>query len=181
MRSPSCSHAARPRVLGVGAAGMVDCAGVIHYSPNVPAFLEAPVRERLETTLGMPVVVDNDANVAALRRDRARRREHVRDALVITLGTGVGGGIVTDGRAARRARLRRRDRPLPGRPGRPALRAGSPVTGRPCRRATALGALGRARAEVGLRRRCSSTPVAASARSRRTWARPRWQEQPTRS
>ena len=45
---------------------MVDHDGVIHYSPNVPAFLKAPLRERLEAdAIGLPTIVDNDANVAA--------------------------------------------------------------------------------------------------------------------
>jgi len=91
------------RALGVGAAGMVDRDGVIHYSPNVPAFLEAPVRARLEDALGVPVRVDNDANVAALAELEHGAARGVRDALVITLGTGVGGGIVADGRVLRGA------------------------------------------------------------------------------
>ena len=61
------------RALGVGAAGMVDHEGTIHYSPNVPAFLHAPVRARLEDAVGLPTVVDNDANVAVVGRARARR------------------------------------------------------------------------------------------------------------
>ncbi|MET0920091.1 MAG: ROK family protein [Acidimicrobiia bacterium] len=90
-------------VLGVGAAGMVDRDGVIHYSPNVPAFIGAPVAARLEAALGMPVTVDNDANVAALAElVHGAVRGHT-DALVITLGTGVGGGIVTGGRVLRGA------------------------------------------------------------------------------
>jgi glucokinase len=91
------------RALGVGAAGMVDSAGVIHYAPNVPAFLEAPVRDRLTAALGVPVVVDNDANAAVvgeLLHGAARGR---RDVLLVTLGTGVGGGIVAGGRVLRGA------------------------------------------------------------------------------
>ena len=91
------------RALGVGAAGMVDREGVIHYSPNVPAFLEAPVRARLQDALGMPVVVDNDANVAAVGELEHGAARGCRNALVITLGTGVGGGLVCDGRVLRGA------------------------------------------------------------------------------
>jgi glucokinase len=84
-------------VLGVGAAGMVDREGTIHYSPNVPAFLHAPVRARLETALAMPVVVDNDANAAVLGElTHGVARGHD-DVLLVTLGTGVGGGVVTGG------------------------------------------------------------------------------------
>jgi glucokinase len=89
--------------LGVGAAGMVDRDGVIHYSPNVPAFEHAPVRARLAQALGMPVVVDNDANVAAVAEHLHGAARGYADVLVITLGTGVGGGIISDGRVLRGA------------------------------------------------------------------------------
>jgi glucokinase len=89
--------------LGVGAAGMVDGDGVIHYAPNVPAFLRAPVRDRLLAAVDMPVVVDNDANAAVtgeLAYGAARGHD---DVLLVTLGTGVGGGIVTGGTVLRGA------------------------------------------------------------------------------
>jgi glucokinase len=91
------------RALGLGAAGLIDADGVIHYAPNVPAFLDAPVRDRLSAALGMAVVVDNDANAAVvgeLTHGAARGR---RDVLLVTLGTGVGGGIVTGGKVLRGA------------------------------------------------------------------------------
>jgi glucokinase len=91
------------RALGVGAAGMVDHDGVIHYSPNVPAFLKAPVRQRLVDALGMPTVVDNDANVAVVAELTHGAARGEREVLLITLGTGVGGGIVTEGRVLRGA------------------------------------------------------------------------------
>jgi glucokinase len=91
------------RALGVGAAGMVDHDGVIHYSPNVPAFLEAPVRQRLVDTLGMPAVVDNDANVAVVAELTHGAARGQTEVLLVTLGTGVGGGVVTGGRVLRGA------------------------------------------------------------------------------
>ena len=91
------------RALGVGAAGMVDFDGVIHYSPNVPAFLRAPVGARLEAALDMPVVVDNDANVAALAELTHGAAFQCREFLLVTLGTGVGGGVVTGGQVLRGA------------------------------------------------------------------------------
>jgi glucokinase len=89
--------------LGVGAAGMVDRDGVIHYSPNVPAFIEAPVRDRLVESVGLPTIVDNDANVAAVAELTHGAARGKRDVLVVTLGTGVGGGIVTGGQVLRGA------------------------------------------------------------------------------
>jgi glucokinase len=91
------------RALGVGAAGMVDHDGTIHYSPNVPAFLHAPVRARLEDAVGLPTVVDNDANVAVVAELVHGAARGCSEVLLITLGTGVGGGIVTRGEVLRGA------------------------------------------------------------------------------
>ena len=91
------------KALGVGAAGMVDHEGTIHYSPNVPAFLHAPVRARLEDVVGLPTVVDNDANVAVVAELVHGAARGCTEALLITLGTGVGGGIVTRGEVLRGA------------------------------------------------------------------------------
>jgi len=89
--------------VGVGAAGMVGRDGVVRYSPNVHAFSDTPVRSDLEAALGLPVVVDNDANVAAYAEVRVGAARGCEHALVITLGTGIGGGIVVDGHVLRGA------------------------------------------------------------------------------
>ena len=89
--------------IGVGAAGMVDRDGVIHYAPNVAGFLGAPVQAEIAAATGLPTVVDNDANAAAWGELVHGAARGVRDALVITLGTGVGGGIVSNGRVLRGA------------------------------------------------------------------------------
>jgi glucokinase len=89
--------------VGLGAAGMVDHDGVIHYAPNIPAFKRAPVRARLERATGRPVVVDNDANVAALAEFMHGAAQDIDDFLLVTLGTGVGGGIVIGGEVFRGA------------------------------------------------------------------------------
>jgi glucokinase len=91
------------RGLGVGAAGMVDADGVIHYAPNVPAFLQAPVRDRLLAEVDMPVVVDNDANAAIVGELEHGAARGCRDVLLITLGTGVGGGVLSGGTMLRGA------------------------------------------------------------------------------
>jgi glucokinase len=89
--------------VGIGAAGMVDRDGVIHYAPNVPGFLGTPVRAEIAAGTGLPTIVDNDANAAAWGELVHGAARGVRDALVITLGTGIGGGIVSDGRVLRGA------------------------------------------------------------------------------
>jgi len=89
--------------VGLGAAGMVDHDGVIHYAPNIPAFIHSPVRALLAAATGRPVVVDNDANVAALAEYTHGAAQGIDDFLLVTLGTGVGGGIVIGGEVFRGA------------------------------------------------------------------------------
>ena len=89
--------------LGVGAAGMVDFDGVIHYAPNIPAFVRAPVRARLAEATRRPVVVDNDANVAALAEYTHGAARGLDNFLLVTLGTGIGGGVMIGGAVFRGA------------------------------------------------------------------------------
>jgi glucokinase len=89
--------------VGIGAAGMISRAGGVHYAPNVLGLVGVPLAEALSTSLARPVVVDNDANVAALAELRLGAARGARHALVITLGTGIGGGIVMDGAVVRGA------------------------------------------------------------------------------
>ena len=89
--------------VGIGAAGMVDLDGTIHYAPNVPAFRTTAVRADVEVSIGLPTVVDNDANVAAYAEARFGAARGMKDALVITLGTGIGGGVIVNGQVLRGA------------------------------------------------------------------------------
>jgi len=89
--------------VGVGAAGLVDHNGTVRFAPNMAGFVEVPLRSMLGDALGLPVVVDNDANVAALGEVRHGAARGARDALVVTLGTGIGGGIILDGHLYRGA------------------------------------------------------------------------------
>jgi glucokinase len=92
-----------PPALGIGTAGMVDFDGVVRYAPNVPALIERPMRTAVEAATGVPTVVDNDANAAALAEVLHGAAHGLRQALVLTLGTGIGGAIVDDGRVVRGA------------------------------------------------------------------------------
>jgi Transcriptional regulator/sugar kinase len=89
--------------IGVGIAGLVDGDGVLRYGPNLPGVIDAPVRDALAQRAGLPVVVDNDANVAGWGEVRFGAAAGARDALLVTLGTGIGGAIVLDGRVVRGA------------------------------------------------------------------------------
>lgn len=86
--------------IGVGAAGIVEWpAGRMVWAPN-NAYQDWPVREQLEAATGLPVVVDNDANVAALAEARLGERRY-RELVLITVGTGIGGGLVLGGQIYR--------------------------------------------------------------------------------
>jgi glucokinase len=83
--------------VGVGAAGMVEfAAGTLRYAPNL-AWREVPLRDLVSERTGLPCVVDNDANVAAWAEYRFGAARGFRHVLLITVGTGIGGGIVADG------------------------------------------------------------------------------------
>jgi glucokinase len=87
--------------IGLGVPGLVTLDGVIVSSPNLPEVENYPVGRRLSERLGRRVVVDNDANCAALAEWRAGAARGHDDVLVVTLGTGIGGGIVSGGRLLR--------------------------------------------------------------------------------
>ncbi len=88
--------------LGVGAAGMVTLDGVMRFAPNV-AWREFALRERLVGALGLPTIVENDANAAAWGEFRFGAGRGSTHLLMVTVGTGIGGGIVADGRLFRGA------------------------------------------------------------------------------
>ena len=86
---------------GVGAPGAVDARkGMLSYPPNLPGWAIVPLRDELQKVLiekeglSIPVFLDNDANVAAFGEAFYGAGREFRDFLMVTLGTGVGGGIV---------------------------------------------------------------------------------------
>ncbi|HDQ44485.1 MAG TPA: ROK family protein [bacterium] len=88
--------------IGIGTAGQVDVdKGILHEAPNMPDWKEVPVGDILGGHLDMPVVLDNDANVAAWGEYAFGAGRGTRFMLMVTLGTGVGGGMVLDGRPYR--------------------------------------------------------------------------------
>ncbi len=91
--------------VGVSAPGPLDpVAGVIHAAPNLPGWIDVPIRARLERALGRPVRLENDANAAALAEWRYGAGRGSRAFVFLTMSTGVGGGLVLDGRLYRGAR-----------------------------------------------------------------------------
>src|SRR6478735_6849351 len=89
--------------VGVGAAGFVDVTrSVVKFSPHL-AWRDEPLRDAVMSRLRIPVVVDNDANAAALAECRFGAGRRHRLVLCITLGTGIGGALVIDNRVFRGA------------------------------------------------------------------------------
>ncbi len=89
--------------VGVAAPGFVDeQRSVVRFTPNLP-LRERPLRKTLSEALDLPVVVENDANAAAWGEFRFGGGRDVVDMVLITVGTGLGGGIVLGGRLLRGA------------------------------------------------------------------------------
>ncbi len=83
--------------LGMGVPGMIDSkAGNVVFSNNL-RWTDFPIGKKLEDLLGVPVKIANDANVAALGEVKFGAAKAYEDAIMLTLGTGVGGGIVVGG------------------------------------------------------------------------------------
>jgi len=83
--------------VGVGAPGviLVD-KGIVVKSPNFPDWNNLPLKAELEKALNIPVFIENDANAAALGEKWRGAGQNIRSMIHLTLGTGVGGGIILD-------------------------------------------------------------------------------------
>jgi glucokinase len=80
---------------GIGIPGIIDLdAGMVRKSANLPTFSGYPVRAEIERRLGARVYLDNDANFAALGEKWMGAGRGVANMAILTLGTGIGGGIV---------------------------------------------------------------------------------------
>jgi glucokinase len=93
------------QVVGVGSPGIVDVdrGKIIGRSPNLPGWQGAEVRKTLERAIRLRMVVDNDANVMALAEHRLGSGKGFNSGLYVTVGTGIGSGIILDNRIWRGA------------------------------------------------------------------------------
>jgi glucokinase len=84
--------------IGIGAAAWIDAAGsTVLFAPNL-AWRDEPLRDYVAKAVGLPTVLENDANVAAWAEFRFGAARHADDSMVmITVGTGIGGGVVLSG------------------------------------------------------------------------------------
>ena len=88
--------------VGIGAPGsMSHKDGVIILPPNLPGWRNVPLRDRVRQLVNLPAVLENDANAAAWGEFWAGAGRDVKDMVMFTLGTGVGGGIIVEGRILR--------------------------------------------------------------------------------
>jgi glucokinase len=87
-----------PAVCGAGVAGLVDVArGIVRLSPNLPEWQDVELRGMLASAIGLPTRLENDANAAAYAEFKLGAARGATNAIMLTLGTGVGGGIVLGG------------------------------------------------------------------------------------
>ena len=85
--------------VGIGVPGFIEIEkGFVVGSNNLPALEGFPVRDEIERRLGTPVILENDANAAALGEKWIGAGRNVKDLVLLTLGTGIGGGIISNGR-----------------------------------------------------------------------------------
>jgi glucokinase len=85
--------------IGIVAPGPSDpWKGVIIEAPNLSGWVNIPLKALLEEEFGLPVMVGNDANLAALAEQRFGAGQGVSDLIYITVSTGIGGGIIVDNR-----------------------------------------------------------------------------------
>lgn len=85
--------------IGIAVPGPIDPeTGMILTAPNLPEWVGVPIPERLQSEIGVPVFLGNDANLAAMGEWRygAGRGHH--DLLYLTISTGIGGGVISDDR-----------------------------------------------------------------------------------
>jgi len=84
---------------GIGAGGPLDLEkGRLLSPPNLPNFHKFPVRDVIEKGINMKVILDNDANAAALGEKMFGAGKNKKNLIYMTVSTGIGGGIIVDGR-----------------------------------------------------------------------------------
>lgn len=99
----AAEHGVTVAAVGIGIAGIVDREGVVYTSPNIPSLKSFPIRQRVADVLGIPVVADNDATTATWAEAATGAGRGYDDVLFAALGTGIGGGFVSDGEIRRGA------------------------------------------------------------------------------
>ncbi len=85
--------------VGLGVPGLIDRkADLVRFLPNLPGIVDFPIRRLIQDSSGKPVEMDNDANLAALGEARYGAAAGHSNVVMLTVGTGLGGGILVDGK-----------------------------------------------------------------------------------
>ncbi|MGB8169458.1 MAG: ROK family protein [Chthoniobacteraceae bacterium] len=92
-------HATPPVAIGIGVPGLVDnTTGIVHELTNVVGWDEVPLRKILHERTGLPVTIANDAKAMTYGEWKYGAARNARNVVCITVGTGVGGALILDGR-----------------------------------------------------------------------------------
>lgn len=89
--------------IGVGVPGLVDHAGVLHYGPNVQGVLGLDIAGQLNAMFNLPAVAENDGFLTAMTEHRLGAARGHAHAIIVTQGTGIGGGLIVNGQVLRGA------------------------------------------------------------------------------
>ncbi|HVP13772.1 MAG TPA: ROK family protein [Phycisphaerae bacterium] len=99
LRKEARNLSVKVQAIGLGMPGTLSRRrGTVISPPNLPGWRNVPIVERIGSATGLSVMLDNDANNAALGEYLCGAGWGVRDLAVITLGTGIGGGLILDGK-----------------------------------------------------------------------------------
>lgn len=82
------------KAVGIGIPGQIDKAGTVFNMPNVPALLGVNIQKALKAKLKLPIIIENDANAAALAELKYGAGKKLNNFVFITISTGIGGGII---------------------------------------------------------------------------------------
>jgi glucokinase len=99
VRDLLAKHRLKPAAIGVSCGGPLDhIAGVIQAPPNLSTWVDVPIKAMLEDEFSVTCRVENDANAGAVAEHRFGAGRGCRNMVFLTMGTGLGAGIITDGR-----------------------------------------------------------------------------------
>jgi glucokinase len=99
IRGLVAKHRLKPTAIGVSCGGPLDhIRGIIQAPPNLSTWVDVPIKAMLEEEFGVTCHVENDANAGAVAEHRFGAGQGCRNMVFLTMGTGLGAGIITDGR-----------------------------------------------------------------------------------
>src|SRR5580698_9522788 len=88
--------------VGIGLPGLIDYEkGIVRFLPNIPGWRKVPLKSILQKRIKLPVFVDNDVKVITLAESKFGAGKGVRNLICLTLGTGVGAGLILNGQLYR--------------------------------------------------------------------------------